>query len=61
MYKIKFQRDQCLGCGACTVCDNWKFADDGKVNPVKTELEEIGCNDQAAQVCPAQIIEVIKL
>jgi len=42
------------------MCDNWQFADDGKVTPQKTELEEIGCNEQASEVCPAQIINIIK-
>ena len=59
-YTIKFKREECLGCGACTMCDNWQFDDDGKVTPQKTELEEIGCNEQASEVCPAQIIEIIK-
>lgn len=59
-YKIEFNRDECLGCGACTMCDNWQFADDGKVDPVKTELEEAGCNSDASDICPANVIKVIK-
>ncbi|MCK5416351.1 ferredoxin [Candidatus Parcubacteria bacterium] len=61
MYKIEFLRDKCLGCGACTLCDNWEFADDGKVKPKQNELSDIGCNDQAAQVCPVQIIKIVEL
>ncbi len=61
MYKIEFLRDQCMGCGACTICDNWELVDDGKVTPKQTELSEVGCNEQAAQVCPAQIIKIVEL
>lgn len=61
MYKIEFDRDYCISCGACTSCGNWEFAQDGKVNPIKTELEELGGNDQAAQVCPVQIIKVVEV
>jgi ferredoxin len=60
--KIEMEREKCIGCGACTaVCpDNWEMADDGKSKPKQTELEEVGCNEQAAQSCPVQCIKVIK-
>ena len=60
-FKIEFDRKNCRGCGACTTCDNWKFGDDGKVSPIKTEFEEIGCNQDAADVCPAGIIRIKKV
>ena len=58
-YKIEFERDKCLGCGACNTCDNWKMDDDGKASPVKTKLDEIGCNKEASDMCPVQIIKII--
>ena len=60
-YKIEFDVEGCRGCGACTFCDNWKMGDDGRAHPVKTELEEIGCNQDAADVCPAAIIKINEL
>jgi len=57
-YKIIFTREKCIGCGACTNCDNWKLKDDGKASPIKTELNNIGCNKQAAEICPIKIIKI---
>ncbi len=57
-YKIEFDKTKCRGCGACTFCDNWKFGDDMKAYPVKTELEELGCNQEAADICPVGIIHI---
>ena len=56
IYKINFKRDECLGCGACLSCDNWEMKTDGKVTPKKTELKNLGCNQQAADVCPQKLI-----
>ena len=57
-YKIIFKRKKCLGCGACTSCDNWSIGNDGKASPIKTELNDIGCNKQAAEICPIKIIKI---
>lgn len=56
---IKFNRDTCIGCGACvaTCPDNWEL-DGDKVKPKKTELTEIGCNQDAKDVCPTDSIEI---
>ncbi len=57
-YKIEFDKDECRGCGACTFCDNWKISEEGLAYPVKKELEEIGCNQDAADICPVNIIKI---
>ena len=59
-FKIVHDRDACIGCGACTACDNWEMADDGKSRPKKTELDELGCNQDAADGCPVQCIKIEK-
>lgn len=61
-YKIIHHRERCIGCGACaSVCpENWEMAEDGKSKPKKIEFEEISCNQQAADACPVQIIEITK-
>lgn len=58
--KISQDRDACIGCGACVAAcpDNWEMADDGKSRPKKTELDDVGCNKQAEEVCPVQCITV---
>lgn len=59
--KIIQDLDACIGCGACaSVCpDNWVM-DGGKSKPVKTEVEEVGCNQEAADVCPVKCIKIEK-
>jgi ferredoxin len=63
MAKVKIEHDRaaCIGCGACAnLCpDNWSMADDGKSKCKMTELEDIGCNQTAADACPVQCIKVI--
>ena len=59
-YKIEFDKSNCMGCGACTQCDNWKIGEDGKAYPLKTKLEEIGCNEAAVSICPVNIIKIIE-
>lgn len=60
-YKIEFDKDNCRGCGACMMCENWKRSDEGNIYPEKTELEEIGCNEEAADICPADVITIKKI
>jgi ferredoxin len=60
-YKITQTAEDCIGCGACTsVCDNWELGSDGKAHPRATEVDEIGCNKEAADVCPVGCIHVGK-
>ncbi|MBT3985732.1 ferredoxin [archaeon] len=58
MYKVKQDREKCIGCGGCVaVCgENWEMGSDNKSKPKKTDLEEIGCNQKAADACPVGII-----
>ncbi len=69
MAKIIFEKEQCIGCGACTViCPNyWEMGEDriavlkggaeveGKI---ELEVEEVACNKDAEQGCPVQCIKV---
>ena len=61
-FKIIQDRNICIGCGACvSVCpDNWEIKGD-KAHPKKTELNEIGCNQEAVDVCPVQCIKIKKV
>jgi len=57
--KIEQKHEDCIGCGACTaVCDNWEMRSDGKAYPKVTEVEEVGCNKEASDVCPVGCIKI---
>jgi len=58
-FKIKFKQEECIGCGACVaVCsENWELKD-GKAKPKKSSVQEIGCNQDAADTCPMNCIEI---
>jgi len=70
--KIIHEREKCIGCGSCVaLCPKfWEMAEDGKStlkNAAKNEegnyeleVKEAGCNQEAADSCPVQIIHLIK-
>lgn len=73
MAKIIHEREKCIGCGSCAaLCPKyWEMAEDGKVkliNSIKNsetgndelEIEKIECNQEAANICPVQIIRIVK-
>lgn len=65
-YKIEVDETACVGCGACAAtCDegfDLKDTDDGqKAKAKKAEVEELGCIDEAAKVCPVNAIHITDL
>lgn len=72
MAKIVQEREKCIGCGSCVaLCPKfWEMGEDGKSNlkegkqnsegNYELEIKEIGCNQEAADSCPVQIIHVVK-
>lgn len=70
MAKVIQQRDKCIGCGTCVaICaDFWQMGNDGKSNlkgakdaggnKFELETQDAGCNKQAADSCPVQVIIV---
>lgn len=65
MYKIKFNKAECIGCGACAQqCpDNWEIVEEGdgyKAKPKHTALDRLGCNEEAANICPVEAIKIIR-
>ncbi len=60
MLIIKFDKEACISCSACTsVCDNW-IMDGGKVKPKKTTIleKELKSNKEAEDICPLDAIKV---
>ncbi len=58
--KVKYFKDKCIGCMACTtVSKNW-VPDNGKVKPVKTKVsgKETEENKEAERICPVEAIKV---
>ena len=55
---ISWDKNQCIGCGACTaVCpSNWEMKDDNKAHPKEINIsdDKLKCNKSAEQVCPVQ-------
>jgi len=56
-FKVTVDQDKCVSCGACAaVCDNFEMEDKAKV---KQEIvDDIGCNQEAADACPEKCITV---
>jgi ferredoxin len=62
-YKIKQDRDLCLGCGRCQMLnpDNWEIDDDDyKAKPKKEIIDETEyqINQQVTDECPVQCIKL---
>lgn len=72
MAKIIHEREKCIGCGSCAaLCPKyWQMAEDGKSKLLNSspkeegifelEVENLECNQEAADACPVQIIHVVK-
>jgi ferredoxin len=61
MAKIIHNKEQCIGCMACTaVCPNNWVMKDGKAIPKKTDIskDELKCNKDAAETCPVKCITI---
>ena len=61
-FRVAFLEKNCMGCGNCEkICpDNWVLKD-GISRPLKTELDEVGCNRKAADECPEYCIEILEI
>ena len=71
--KIVHEREKCIGCGSCAaLCPKyWEMAEDGKAKLLgskvnqktgneELDINKIDCAQEAADICPVQIIHVIK-
>lgn len=70
--KIIHERAKCIGCGSCAIlCPKyWEMTEYGKAHLVgskidsneveELEIKEVGCNQEAIDVCPVQCIHIKK-
>ncbi len=68
MAKITLDRENCIGCGACTgVCpDYFEMGTDGKSSlkgagegsTQSIEVDDAGCATEAGDACPVNVIKV---
>lgn len=69
--KIILDKEKCIGCGSCAaVCpDHFEMGSDGKAHlkdsSVKSgeeikEIKEEDCSGQARDICPVNVIKIIK-
>jgi len=56
--KVTVDKETCIGCGACTTCDNFEMDDNGKAQPLNEIVEEGDCNGEAVEICPVQAIKI---
>ena len=57
-FSVEVDPGKCIGCLACTRCDNFVCGNDFKARAVLSDVEEIGCNQEAAAICPVGAILV---
>ncbi|MBL7053794.1 ferredoxin [Patescibacteria group bacterium] len=59
MFKVKVDKEKCIGCGSCAaICPTGFEMKDGKASPVKDEIESLGCNKTAEENCPVEAISI---
>ena len=59
-YRVEVEIYACIGCVACTRCDNFEMMLDGRAQTVKTEVDHPGCSGEVAEKCPVGAIKVTK-
>ena len=59
IYHVELDRGKCIGCLACTCCENFMCGKDFKAVAVRTKVNDAGCNREAADLCPVDAIRVL--
>ena len=60
-YKVKIDRNKCIGCGSCVAICPEVFKIEGAKAIVKKEETEKKCVEEAAETCPVSCITVKKV
>jgi len=59
-YKIKIDKEKCIGCGSCVAVCPANFKLEGAKAIVKKSESDLECNQEAANTCPVSAITVKK-
>ena len=57
-YRVEVDIYACIGCVACTRCNNFEMGMDGRAHVILTEVDHPGCNEEVAEKCPVGAIKV---
>ena len=57
-FAVEVDPGKCIGCLACTRCNNFVCGNDFKAQAVRSVVDEIGCNQEAAEICPVGAITI---
>ena len=55
-FRVEVDRDRCIGCLACTRYENFICGNDFKARVVRPYVGDVGCNQQAVEICPVNAI-----
>ena len=58
MLQVALDSARCIGCLACTRCNNFVCGNDFKAQIVRSEVDEIDCNYEATVICPVGAISI---
>ncbi len=57
-FKVSVDKEKCIGCGSCVaLCEGNFELKDGKAQ-AKKAISDLPCNQDAADTCPVQAIEI---
>ena len=60
-YKIKINKEKCIGCGACAaICDKTFEMHGEKAAVKKSIVKDLSCESEAADCCPSKAITISK-
>lgn len=46
---------------ACLRCENFQCSEDFKAEVVAAEVAEVGCNEEVAENCPVEAIDIVEI
>jgi ferredoxin len=58
VFQVALDSARCIGCMICTRCSNFVCGNDFKAQAVRAQVDEIGCNQEAAAKCPVGAISI---
>lgn len=59
VYRIELDTDACIGCVACTKCEQFEMRDDMKAHPTNILIDTLGCVQEVADECPVGAITIL--